>query len=852
VQFGTDLAAMRLWRETDADFAGARFDPSQDALLQTLLPGAPGLRFDGLSAAIPVGGRRFYVTLDVAATPVSGREIRLRVPVGGVQVASGNDGPVDEAVAATATHRISSSQLLATVTTTPLGPSVGQPVEVAIIVRNRGSAAVAAVVPHRFDIEPALPFTGLAGPTPPQLALAAGASDTLRYSVRIDAAGRCSFVAQVGTPDSTILAEPALGPLLDVRRVASAIELEPRSNLPAVVSRGQSGTTPIVWNLTHADSDDLAGTILVRALRFEVETATGAPQSAAAVFERLEVRSGGIVRALLGSVPDTTSIRLSLDPPVAVQPGGSIDLPLEATIADSATAASFQLRITGSGSVQADDAGSGQAVPLVASLPWTTPVTAIRTVAARVDVDVEPLLPPGVNRGQDDVPIGTVHFSLPGNPGESEARIVRLTLACSDSAAAALDPAVLFDRVEVHAGSSLLLTADSPAAPDGRLSLPLTIPRTFASGAPEGLTVSARLRDDAPPLAFAVAIAAAADLVVQDATSGVTVPVAATPPDSFPAPLGSSRVHAAAQTVNVGAVSRLPGSTAGGAVLHVADLTLAHPGGPGTADVLLRGMAVRLTDPTGALLVPRNALVGLEVRQGAAVVAEAAALPATADAVALQFATPLRLAAGGAVALSLHAELTAAPSPAAFRFALEGTAFDLVDANDPSRPVLPAGALPFATSTLLVLSSPAAVEIGVAEAPPANLTRGQAGAGVLRLQVRHPGAASDAAIAPTALALHLEDAGGQPLDAARLVAAARLRDAAGELPAVLAADSLAWDLGARPALAAGAAWDATLEIDVRADTDVEDFQLVLGTAALAAHAGSEPLPLRAASGTELP
>jgi hypothetical protein len=68
-----------------------------------------------------------------------------------------------------------------------------------------------------------------------------------------------------------------------------------------------------------------------------------------------------------------------------------------------------------------------------ATLPWTTQSAAIRTLAQSVLLTPEPQLPPAVDRGQTDVLAAKLTFTLPGAPGESEARIVEFAVAMTTS-----------------------------------------------------------------------------------------------------------------------------------------------------------------------------------------------------------------------------------------------------------------------------------------------------------------------------------------------------------------------------------------------------------------------------------
>jgi hypothetical protein len=144
------------------------------------------------------------------------------------------------------------------------------------------------------------------------------------------------------------------------------------------------------------------------------------------------------------------------------------------------------------------------------------------------------------------------------------------------------------------------------------------------------------------------------------------------------------------------------------------------------------------------------------------------------------------------------------------------------------------------------------VQLGVPQEPPANLIRGQMAAPVLALHVRHPGLAHESALRVETLTVHMRHASGTALEAAELVLAARLRSPAGDITAVVAGDSLSFDLGAWPALDAGAAIDASCELDLRPDAAVTDFRLAIGARGLRAFAGAAALPVLAQSPLVLP
>ena len=93
-QSGTDLAGISAW----ADDGDGLFDPALDTELGAFVFTGNRWEMTGLATLIPTGGRRFFVTVDIAETARPGRDIRLGIPAApetGVGMASENDGPVD-------------------------------------------------------------------------------------------------------------------------------------------------------------------------------------------------------------------------------------------------------------------------------------------------------------------------------------------------------------------------------------------------------------------------------------------------------------------------------------------------------------------------------------------------------------------------------------------------------------------------------------------------------------------------------------------------------------------------------------------------------------------------------------
>ena len=107
----TDIASVRLWKE--AGGGATTFEPALDQLLALLnWTGTLWVNAAPLAEPITTSGLRTYVSFSVSNSPTDGTTFRANVPVGGIEVASGNDGPIDDGVSNPHTQSISTDPLI--------------------------------------------------------------------------------------------------------------------------------------------------------------------------------------------------------------------------------------------------------------------------------------------------------------------------------------------------------------------------------------------------------------------------------------------------------------------------------------------------------------------------------------------------------------------------------------------------------------------------------------------------------------------------------------------------------------------------------------------------------------------
>jgi hypothetical protein len=425
-----------------------------------------------------------------------------------------------------------------------------------------------------------------------------------------------------------------------------------------------------------------------------------------------------------------------------------------------------------------------------------------------------------------------------------------MAVAVHDLDGAPLAPDDVFAHLEIRSNSTVLLATTHFTVESGLWQLPLTIPKTLVSGAPEQVEMYVDLRHDAVEDSFQVELVSAADVLLRDAGSGALVPLHFTP---APQVLGRTVVEWPAANTVVQIDSRTPSSTSPGVTaMPVATWLLENRDTPGSATQRLTELVLRVVDDAGGGLVPRTVVSAVRVLQAGTVVAMAPTIPDAGAAIPILWLAPLDLAAGASQSLAIEADLAVPLAHEWIRFALDPDALHLTDVNDPSRTVTPTGTLPFATGLVHVLAAPSRVAFGIQGEPPANVVQGTLGAPVLALQVGHPGNSNESVIDPSRLVVALRTASGEPLPVATVATAARLAVADLTIEGLATGDSLEFDLASLPPLAPGATADLELRLDVRPRPDVEDVRFALAPDALLALGGGAPLATIGSGGLTLP
>ncbi len=357
-----DLAEMRLWIDGgDGKFDGGTID---DATLGPLTSIAGSWTSPFLSTELPPGGLRTFVSITTSAAPTDSATVRLAIPVDGITVESGNDGPRDVSVANDAAQILSTAALLATIEIDPSESVLGNVVDIRMNVRNAGLVAVDSIVPAPLAPTGAGSLLIVDGPTPPMLFLAPGDTRELTWTADAGTVGEVRFSSSVsGVEQGSGLLRQSLTVTSNSHEVfapASRVDLFPVESMPFSINRGQTDVVPLTLTFSHPDSAGVSS-IELRGFRIALENDVGGGIVPADLLSRVVVSEGATQYLEKTSLETSgSSIDLTLTTPLVIEAGGAnggqITLALALDISDSTTVPNFRLSIADSTWFSAEDA----------------------------------------------------------------------------------------------------------------------------------------------------------------------------------------------------------------------------------------------------------------------------------------------------------------------------------------------------------------------------------------------------------------------------------------------------------------------------------------------------------------
>lgn len=739
-----DVARLRLWRDGGDDAFDAGAEGGDDEPLADLAAQYGVWSASGLDLPVAAAGARLYVAAELAVAARDSAVVDLAVPLGGLAYASDDDGPLDAAVPGGHVLIVGDGALLAGVDLAPRDVVVGQDATLTLTVRNQGLAPLTGVAPAPPQIAGDGVAEVVAGPVPAQADLAPGAEAAFSWTVRGLAAGQAVLTVAAAGQDpegAPVASLPLAAPALQVVQSAPEISLAAVSQLPFAVNGGQNDVSVLTLTLHHP-GDQNASAVRLDTLAVRLADGAGAPLDAAAVVDRILLRSDGAPLLAYTPAPGAGDV-LHLVPatPSLLAPGGTGVLTLALDVAAADPGTDFRFLLDADGLVLRDAvAGTRVEAALGAGeFPVASEVARVVAGARPLSLALAADASREVSRGQTAVDLGTLLLANPGD-ADLDAAIqvgaVRLALADAEGTPLAAPGASLAALELCRDG--VLLARRTLAPADTMLSLALDTPLDVDPGADLDLTVLADLRGEAPATTLRLALTDAAGWDARDANSGAPVPVL---------PAAQPLLGPVVTVVDPAALAHLGGRavgavalTAGAAGQALLELDLRHPGSAGTAPVALDSLVLTCRDARGEPLNPASVLTGLSLKAGGVLLGAAAAPDAADGRVRLGLAGAV-CAPGETLALDLSADLRSAASTDTFAVTVALADVRVTDAHLGSPvPLTPdAGAvLPLASGPRVIRVAADEMVVAARDVMPAVIAAMGAETPVLELDLTNP------------------------------------------------------------------------------------------------------------------
>jgi hypothetical protein len=729
---GDEIAAVEAWLD-DGD---GTFKPASDARLGVMGFTGDRWQLSGLTVPLPVGGKRVFVSVDVAELAEAGRTVRLSIPtlpdVGAV-VASDNDGPVDVAVSNPSAQTIAVVDRMA-LASKPIDPGFVSP-------GQSGVPLLEIVATNTYSVNKRL--TGLtvtnSGSGPGTQAQRDGELQVL--ALRDDADG-----------DGVL--EPS-DPTL-----ATAVCVGGRATFGGFawdLAAGKSGQLFVTGDVSLAgasDGDVLAASVTSGAdLAFSDATALSAsfPLGPGSAW-----RVNGMVAAQVDRRPAA---------PVTLSPGAGPALALDVTLprngyqddvltgltvvnlGTATTADLAELRLFldgGDGQLGGDDQdlgaltasgggwGSGAlAVPVGAAgarlfVAVTASASPTDSATIRLAIPLSGATVQSADDGPVDVAVSNPDALLLSN------RALQASLAATPAAVTLGQGVTVRMTVRNLAGEAMNGVAPSALTISGTAGF------SYASGpAPASATVAS---GDQQVFTWTYTANGVGSARFTAAASGVGAS-SGTPQSALPATSGAVQVFQPAAPLPWSPSTSMP-LTVNRGQANVAPLVLTFGDGSSASDVRVTALRLRVESGSGAGIIPADLFSRMSVEVGAVTHVERTSLETSGSEVDLTLATPILVPHGGSATAAITFDVDSSTVVPNFRLVIPDSTYLTGQDATSGAPVtlrLQSGSYPVRTGLARVVAEATEIDVAALRSGPLEAARGQHNVPFAALRLANPG-----------------------------------------------------------------------------------------------------------------
>jgi WD40 repeat protein len=772
---GVDIADVRAWRDGgDGAFdAGAGDDVEMGPLFWTGVNWAS----TAWNEPLPATGARVFVGVTVAAVPTDSATVKLAIPMGGIAVASDNDGPIDVPVECAQTLLLSTAPLLAALDVQPSASTVGQDVTLRMDVQNVGGEQINTITPSAPAASGSAGFVVQSGPLPAALDLAPGETAAFTWVFTSTSAGDATWRATAqGTGSPSGLVRSSLEAASGLHRVfdeAIGVDLFPIESMPFLISRGQTDVVPLSLTFSAPGGATVSQT-RVLSLRIKLEDGQGGDIAPASLLSRVVVSEGATVYCDKTTLETTgATVDLTLAAPAVIPAQEPVTLSIRLDILPTTTVTEFRVVIPNRNWFDADDAISGAPVAVnltQGSWPVSSGIGRVTESPTELDVDVVSIPDGNAGWGQSDVELITLRLTNPGVAGltgDVAAAAVRVGLVDGAGAPVAT-PSLVFERLRVRGPLGTFYAEFFPGAQDSAaFDLSLSPLLEVDATTPADVTVLADVTDGAPAGAYRLQVIDPSAFEARDANTGVPLPVVFA---SDPLPGRLLTIEAPADSLLASGTAAFPATVmVGDADVRAMTLRLAHPSAPGTGGIRIDAITLRCQNEVRNPLVPATFLSRVAIMRNASIVGTPASIPTTGDRVVVPL-TGVTLLAGDVFDLDVVVDIATGAPVSFFEMTVDASGgIDAVDANLGSA-VAVSGTLPATSGLTQLMTPPTELVVDLDSDLPAAIAPGAQGTGAATVTLTNTATSGSGPITLEHLFVIASDGGGRSVAAGEAAA----------------------------------------------------------------------------------
>jgi hypothetical protein len=680
-----DLASVQLWR----DGGDGQFTPGSgdDANLGPLVWTGGEWQSPVLSETLPAVGTRFFVGVSVSATPTDSATVQFSVPLNGLIVTSGNDGPIDRPVDCRQSLLLSVSPLIATLDAAPTVSTVGQSVTVNMIVRNVGTEQINNITPSGLTITGDGDLTVASGVQPPALDLPPAAVDTLSWTYTSTVPGTARWVGNCqGTGAISGMSRTSPAATSNPHQVfdqAGDLDLYPVESMPFLISRGQGDVIPLSLTFS-ASGGSSSSDVRVTGFKLRLEDDQGSGIVPADLLSRVTVSEGNTTYLVKSALEASGSeVDLTLATPAVVPTVEQATLAIRLDISPTTVVPNFKVVIQDSSWLVAEDAISSAPVNVSlqqGSYPVQSGLGRLVVSPTRLDVQSVQSGARRVGWGQSDAALMTVQVDNPGVMGlTADIAVARMGVSLTDTTGVVIpDADRFFDRIRVRGPTGILVDRSLGAQDSTAVMLTLSPLANVPVNTPLNLTVSADIASTADVGGYRLQLVDAANIDARDSNTGATVPAVYA---SNPVAGDTFIVEAPAESLMAASNAAFPQSLTVGEIDVIAlAAVLRHPSPVGVASIRITDLTFQCQNETRNPLVPGAYIDRLRVMSGPITLADITNIPGSGNTIVAPFADVM-LAPGDSLHLEVRVDISASAPQAFLELLVDGPDVHAEDAN---------------------------------------------------------------------------------------------------------------------------------------------------------------------------